>query len=300
MKETIRNILNSIRNIFNSIGLDISLTDRGKRRWSGIVDDYYPINVRPRWGHGRVPHPQIAQLLISELPAFRAVLVELQKYKTHFAVVSYEQTLDRAPCWDNVWFSTLDAATLMYFILSRKPRIYLEVGSGYSTKFARAAITAGSPSTTLISIDPHPRREIDDLCDEVIRSPLEDVDLGVFDRLTAGDIAFFDGSHRVFTNSDTTVFFLDVLPRLKPGVLVHAHDVFWPDDYMPDWNRRLYSEQYLLGMLLLSGTSRYRVVLPNYFVSTNPVTASLIEDLGFPTKYPGSTKPGLSFWLEVL
>jgi Methyltransferase domain len=291
---------NLIRRLFNLAGLDISRADGGKPKWSGIAHDYYPINVQPRWGYGGKPHPQIEQVLISRLHEFKALLIDCQSYKQHFASIPYEQSSPNAPHWNNGWFSALDAAALMYFIMTRAPKTYLEVGGGMSTKFARSAITAGNLPTKLFSIDPRPRNAIDSICDAVVRLPLEDMDLSEFDRLNAGDIAFFDGTHRLFTNSDTTVFFLEVLPRLKRGILVHIHDIFWPDDYAPDWNLRLYSEQYALGAMILGGMSRYRIVLPNYFVSTNPVTAELVEQLGIPTRYPGATKPGLSFWLEVI
>jgi hypothetical protein len=269
------------------------------RRWSALAEDYYPVEFKPRWGHGVQSHSEINALLSTEIFKFKSLLIDFKNYTDVFDKVPFTETTKLEPFWDNSWFSTLDAAALMYFLLSTNPTTYVEVGSGFSTKFARKAISDGSLKTKLISIDPHPRVEIDSICDEIIRSPLERLDLCVYESLEAGEIAFFDGSHRIFTNSDTTVFFLEVMPRLKSGVLVHIHDIFWPDDYTPEWNNRLYSEQYVLGAMMLSGMSNYEVVLPNYFVSTNTETSNLIDDLGIPTRYPGTTKPGLSFWLRV-
>src|ERR1700733_3021445 len=97
------------------------------------------------------------------------------------------------------------------------PARYMEIGSGYSTRFARHAIQTVGLSTVIASLDPKPRAGIDALCDTVIRRRLEEADLAVFDQLEAGDILFFDGTHRALTNSDVTVFFLELLPRLKPG-----------------------------------------------------------------------------------
>jgi Methyltransferase domain len=269
------------------------------RRWSALADDYYPVEFKPRWGHGAPSHSKINAVLSSEIPKFKLLLADIKKYSSHFKKVSFIETGHREPFWDNMWFSTLDAAALMYFLLSTNPTTYMEVGSGFSTRFARRAISDGGLKTKLISIDPKPRVEIDSICDLVIRSPLEKLDLGVYESLESGDIAFFDGSHRIFTNSDTTVFFLEAMPRLKPGVLVHIHDIFWPDDYTPEWNNRLYSEQYVLGAMMLSGMSNLDIVLPNYFVSTNTETSHLVADLGIPIRYSGTTKPGLSFWLRV-
>jgi hypothetical protein len=93
--------------------------------------------------------------------------------------------------------------------------------------------------------------EIDRLCDSVIRRPLEELDLSIFDDLEPGDFLFIDSSHRTFSNSDVTVVFMDVLPRLRTGVIVHFHDIFWPYDYLPEWANQYYSEQYLLHSYLL-------------------------------------------------
>ena len=76
--------------------------------------------------------------------------------------------------------------------------------------------------TRVVSIDPDPRAEVDALCDSVLRSRLADLDPAAFDSLEAGDVLLIDGSHMAFMNSDTAVLFVEVLPRLAPGVIV-AH-----------------------------------------------------------------------------
>lgn len=268
-------------------------------RWSAFAEDYYPVEFKPRWGYGTRCHPQINELLCSKLDDYEALLMNMRRYSGFFNKIQFSSKEISEPCWNNIWFSSLDAATLMYFLLRGNPKTYLEVGSGSSTKFARKAMMDGGLRTKLISIDPQPRAEIDAICDLVIRSPLERSDLRIYRSLEPGDIAFFDGSHRIFTNSDTTVFFLEIMPCLASGVLIHLHDIFWPDDYIPEWSRRLYSEQYILGAMVLSGMSKFEIILPNYFVSTNPRTSHLINGLGVPQLYPGTNKPGLSFWLKV-
>jgi methyltransferase family protein len=130
----------------------------------------------------------------------------------------------QAPFWNNTWFTGLDAASLVGFLLSRTPKRYVEIGSGFSTLFCRRAVKEGDLRTTITSVDPHPRAEIDSLCDQIIRAPLEDCDPLLFDQLESGDILFFDGSHRALPNSDVTVFFLEILPRLKPGIIVQVHE----------------------------------------------------------------------------
>ena len=177
------------------------------------------------------------------------------------------------------------------------PATYLEVGSGTSTKFARRAIADHGLRTRVVSIDPNPRAEIDSVCDEVLRTPLEDLDLAVFDTVGPGDIVFVDNSHRVFTNSDATVVFLEVLPRLAPGVLVEIHDIYLPDDYPPDWNDRYYSEQYVLAGYLLGGGQAFTVELPNWFVTTDPELSRILAPLW--AALGDLEHHGGSFWLRT-
>ena len=145
--------------------------------------------------------------------------------------------------------------------------------------FARRAIRDHGLPTRIVSIDPHPRTEIEALCDQSIRSPMEDVDTHVFDQLGAGDILFIDNSHRSFQNSDVTAFFLEVLPRLRPGVIVHIHDIFLPVDYPPAWADRHYSEQYLLACWLLANPKRFELMLSNAFVSIDSELSGQVAPL---------------------
>ena len=162
-------------------------------------------------------------------------------------------------------------------------------------------------NTSITSIDPMPRIKVDAICNKVVRSTLEDCALDFIESIEPGDILFFDGSHRVFTNSDTTVLFMDILPRLQPGILVHLHDIFLPADYPPVWNDRLYSEQYLLAAMLLCGSPPFRVVLPSYFVCkdgplSDKVNAIFNDRPGAPIPFlykNDANIPGVSFWLET-
>jgi predicted O-methyltransferase YrrM len=284
-----------------------------ERRWSDHVQDYYPVNPRPRFGYGQPSHPQLTAMLDRARPGYEWALdaVRLSRDVLHGIGHEARRRSEAAfgPTWNNVWFTALDAATLVAFLLARKPARYLEIGSGNSSVFARRAISEGGLQTELVSIDPNPRAEIDAICDKVIRKPLEECDLSVFGALAPGDILFFDGSHRIFTNSDVAVFFLEIMPRLRPGVLVHIHDIFLPDDYPPEWTGRLYSEQYLLAAQLLCGQPPFAIVLPNYFASLDALIAPRIQAVfaargsgpDIPLRYPNRVQcPGTSFWLQTI
>jgi hypothetical protein len=134
-----------------------------------------------------------------------------------FSTIPLEPTGDeRTPFWLNGWFPILDPISLCALLVHRRPCRYIEIGSGNSTKFARKAIDAFDLGTQVISIDPQPRAETDELCDQVLRIPAEDLPTSFIEAIGADDMLFIDNSHRAFPNSDVTVFFLEVLPGCQP------------------------------------------------------------------------------------
>lgn len=227
----------------------------------------YPVGEAPRYGYGRPPHPALHDMLLTQRAGFETMLAAIaERTRLLASVAPARRSQDPLePYWNNGFLPPLDGAVLMHLLLEHKPACYIEVGSGNSTAFARHAIRFGDLPTRVVSIDPEPRRGIDEACDQVIRARLEEVDQAVFDQLGGGDILFFDGSHRTFMDSDVTVFFLETLPRLPSGVLVHVHDIFWPYDYPPEWGQRYYSEQYMLALYLLH--VRPQIVMANAYVS---------------------------------
>jgi hypothetical protein len=210
-----------------------------------------------------------------------------------------EDPTSERPHWHNIWMSGIDAASLCYFLASRRPARYIEIGSGMSTRWARYAIRSHNLPTTITSIDPQPRKEIARLCDRQFREPLEKAPLDPFDDLHAGDIVLMDGSHRTFTNSDATVFVLDVLPDLPAGVLVAVHDVLLPADYPVEWTQRYYSEQYLLAAYLLGGGERLQIELPCYFVVTDAELGSSWAAAWAGAGLDAAPAQGQAFWLTT-
>lgn len=263
-----------------------------------IFLDYAP-RVVPRWGYGKPPHPQLYEMFARERDSYAKLLREFLNYTAYLLAIPLRQPKEsEQPSWIHNWLDGFDTLALYGLVALRKPATYMEIGSGYSTKLVRRAIRDHSLPTQLVSIDPRPRAEVDRLCDEVIRRRLEDTDLSRFEQLEAGDILFFDGSHRVFMNSDVTVFFLEVLPRLKAGVLVHIHDIELPYDYLPERAHWYYSEQYMLAASLLAGHRNFRVVLPNAYLSREQDMLGLINPLWL--QLPGVAFRGSSFWIEMV
>jgi hypothetical protein len=103
-----------------------------------------------------------------------------------------------------------------------------------------------------VCIEPYEMPWLEQLDVRVIRQRVEEVDQTEFDRLRKNDILFIDSSHIIRPQGDVLKEFLEILPRLAPGVIVHVHDIFSPHDYPMAWleQPRFWNEQYLLEAFL--------------------------------------------------
>ncbi len=255
----------------------------------------YPINPVPRYGYGHEPHKRITNILSESKHRYRSLLKEMLNFQHNLEGIPPEAVDDTNPFWNNITFPGLDALALYCIISLMKPEHYYEIGCGNSTKFANKAINDNNLSTDIICIDPHPRANIEAIADRIFYSNLESVDLTIFHELNSNDILFIDGSHRCFMNSDVTTVFLDILPELKNGVLIHFHDIFLPLDYAPKFIDLFYTEQYLLAVLLLS-TPKPDIVFPSFFVQRDTELMNILDPLV--KKLPYTSFHGGSFWIR--
>jgi len=152
-----------------------------------------------------------------------------------------------------------------------QPDLIIEVGSGFSSLVSGEA-AAKNNSSALICIEPFPKEFLKQGfpgLHSLIEKRVEDVDLNFFSQLGSGDILFIDSSHTVKIGGDVNYLFLELLPRLKPGVIVHVHDIFLPFEYRRDWvmdEFRFWTEQYLL-QAFLSFNSEFEVLMANSYLS---------------------------------
>ena len=286
--------------------------------------------IGSRWGHGRPPHPGLDALIASGAPAYRRAVDAIRARHSDLTSISRDGTGPGEPRWANAWIPPLDGACLYTFVRDLQPANYVEVGSGNSTLFVDRARRDGHLATTITSIDPEPRSDVDDACDRVIRAPLESIDLEIFHHLRSGDMVFVDNSHLALMGSDATVFLLEVLPLLRPGVLVGIHDIFLPCDYFPSWREYYFGEQYILAALLIgqwagyggagyggasisvgnpddspsrnvaAGTARWiEPFMATYYVSCHPELSAPLDDLWTEPCFSGLDPAGWSFWFRI-
>jgi hypothetical protein len=130
---------------------------------------------------------------------------------------------------------------------------------------------------------------------EIIPKRVQDVDLEVFRELRSGDVLFIDSTHVSKVGSDVNYLFLEVLPLLKRGVLIHIHDIFYPFEYPSNWilEGRAWNELYMLRALLQQG-SAYEIVAMNSFLAQEHPDA-LRQHIPVAMKNPGG-----SIWLRKI
>jgi hypothetical protein len=177
--------------------------------------------------------------------------------------------------FENGGYESIESELLYAIIRRFKPRRVLEVGTGFSTLITSAAgkvnAAEGSP-LHFISVDPDPTGNTSKVLDpsvEMEQRPvrIQDVPPEDFEALESGDIFFIDGTHQVRLDSDVNFVVLEVLPRLKPGVIVHAHDIYLPYEYPRYFVERFYwTEQYLLHAFLACNPS-FEVMLASHFLT---------------------------------
>lgn len=199
--------------------------------------------------------------------------------------------------WRNSEFSHGDAVLYYSLIRHLQPKRLIEVGSGYSTLLASAAAEKNG-DTEITCIEPYPRPFLEKGIARVTlrRSLAQDIAPEFFDVLEENDVLFIDSSHVCKTGSDVNHLYLRVLPRLKPGVWVHLHDIFLPFEYPKSWvEQRLYwNEQYLLAALL-ANSSKWAVAIANYFLSRT--APERIYRFAIPSL--GVSAGGASFWIRA-
>ena len=260
------------------------------------------LDLVPRYGHGRPPHRGLVQLFEKHVARYAEnlrMIASMQNELARIPLTDADRSTASDPFWKTRWLPALDAAALYALVADRKPRRYVEVGSGVSTLFARKAIEDHGIACEITSIDPRPRIDIDGACDVAIRRRLELTDLACLRELEAGDMLFVDSSHRVFMNSDVTVLFVEVLPELQPGVIVQFHDIFLPLDYPKRWRHRLYTEQYMLAACLLLSPERFEILLPAMFVSVHPELSAILDPMWKALDLRQVPTNGSSFWMQI-
>jgi len=282
---------------------------RHKAPWSRAILDRFDVAVVRRHYYEPIFFPEdLRHDLARERPLPGLDLNE-QGQLGLLAQFSYADELKAVPRiarsrtefgYRNGSFLAGDAELLYCMIRHFKPSRLYEIGSGHSTLMAQLAICRnardGAPRCEHVCIEPYEQPWLEETGLRVLRSRVEEVDPSLFDRLEAGDILFIDSSHVIRPQGDVVHEYLFLLGRLKPGVLVHVHDIFTPRDYLERWivdERRMWDEQYLLEAFLSFNTEFEVVCAANWLWHRHPEAMKV----ACPVLAEEGGEPG-SFWFR--
>jgi predicted O-methyltransferase YrrM len=170
--------------------------------------------------------------------------------------------------WKNDAFGAGDATVVFAMMAELRPRRWIEIGCGFSTCATLDAAQLHKTNTQFTFVEPYPDLVLSlvrEVQDRLLPSRLQDVDLAIFEQLEANDVLFIDSSHVLKTGSDVHDYLFRILPVLKPGVVVHIHDVFYPFEYPASWiveENRSWNEVYALHAFL-SFNAAFEVIFFN-------------------------------------
>jgi predicted O-methyltransferase YrrM len=164
---------------------------------------------------------------------------------------------------DNQAYRSGDAEPCYLMMRSLKPRRVIELGSGMSSKLIASALERNRAEGHAVRYDVYDLYPEDHIgnravpgVDELHKTAVQSLPLSIFDELEAGDVLFIDTSHVLRIGSDVQYEYCRILPRVKPGVIVHIHDIFMPLEYPKHWitdNNWCWNEQYLVQAMLANG-----------------------------------------------
>ena len=203
---------------------------------------------------------------------------------------------------DNDSFKSVDGEVLYCMIRHFKPKRIIEIGSGYSTYLSAQALLKnkkGGTNAELVAIEPYPNDTLKagfPGLSRLIIDKVQNVSLSEFNKLEKNDILLIDSSHVLKIGSDVQYEYLEILPRLKKGVIVHVHDIFSPAEYPREWvlgDYRFWNEQYLL-CAFLSFNSAFEVLWAGSYMH---LKHSELLERAFNSYKPEAASPA-SFWMR--
>jgi Methyltransferase domain len=234
--------------------------------------------------------------------------MQLDLLRKHFPKFrhEYENFPSEPPPGQRRPFRGVDALVAYCMVRHFQPRLIIEVGGGFSS-LALGAAAAKNGGSGLICIEPFPQEFLREGCPglkSLIEKKVQEIDLEFFAQLESGDILFIDSSHTVKIGGDVNYLFLEVLPRLRPGVIVHVHDIFLPFEYRRDWvvdEFRFWNEQYLL-QAFLTLNPEFEVLMANRYLAhkyLEDVKAAFATFENLKADPPSSVRwAGGSFWMR--
>lgn len=220
---------------------------------------------------------------------------------------------DEAESVGGLRYGPIEAQMLYGVIRSTMPKRIVEIGSGSSTLVMSRAAQSNEEltghKTEIVAIDPFTAGNVAELPFVTSRAA-HGLDLTAEDlALCPGDVLFIDSTHTVRTGSEVLHIYLELLPALPPGVLIHVHDIYLPYLFTPDLYRSYFDwQETALVLALLMNNEHLRVrCCMSALHHSRPHTLRRVFPEYIPASIPGGLfEPGAtqghfpsSLWLQT-
>lgn len=276
--------MNNVKQIIKKLS-GFSIIDRFfRKRHTGFED-----GERYNRGHFYSPLPDIEEVQKNKKELFKKD-VDLGDSINLNSDSQYSLLLELVSFYDDFWwpeqpspkyrynfkqryFCYGDALILYSLMRHLKPKRIIEVGSGFTSALMLDTNNLFLENSIRFTfIEPYPDRlfsllrEQDNERCKIIQDKVQNIPIATFKELEKNDILFIDSSHVSKIGSDVNFLIFEVLPNLKPGVVVHFHDVLWPFEYPKDWvvNKRAWNEVYILRAFLQYNRSFEILIFNSY------------------------------------
>lgn len=266
-----------------------------------VLDQYYQPMINPE------KHLIKSLRLDRDLPGIdfnedeQIDLLSKFNYNEELLKFPQEKTQKLEYFYNNGSYESGDSEYLYNIVRHFKPKNIIEIGSGNSTLMVKNALGQNkieniNYNCNHICIEPYEMPWLKEIDVELVRDKVECVDKSIFQKLEENDILFIDSSHIIRPQGDVLFEFLEILPTLKYGVIIHVHDIFSPKDYLNEWifkHHFLWNEQYLLEAFL-SFNNDFKIIGALNFLKHNHLEEFIAKCPIFATQQ--DREPG-SFWL---
>ncbi len=270
------------------------------------IDYYFPIpDTRELGDELWTQHSDMVGVDLNEGGQLRLLELFLSQFKNEYDGFPLQKTTTPYRYYiNNGAIGSVDGEILYCMVRHFKPKRVIEIGSGNSTYLFAEAILKNKEENPnydckLTAIEPYPnpvlKKGFPGLS-ELIPRRIQTLPLTDFMKLNENDILFIDSTHVLQVGSDVRYEYLEILPRLKNGVIVHAHDIFLPAEYPKEWVRKkaiFWNEQYMLQAFLSFNNGFEVLWAGSYMHLKNP---DKLEE-AFRSYKRNERRPG-SFWIR--
>jgi hypothetical protein len=210
----------------------------------------------------------------------------------------------------NHYYSYPDATVFYCLVNTIRPRRIIDVAGGNTTTLMldmNDTCFRDDPMHITL-IEPHPERVEPYLGEESgldkLYCRVQEVDEDLFRSLEPNDVLFLDTTHISKMGGEVNYLAFRIFPLLKPGVVIHIHEIFYPFEYPSSFFRsgKSWNEIYMWRAFLMHNKD-YEILMFNSWLSkmhTEAMRDAMPDYFKQGNAHVNVQTEGSSLWLRKL